>query len=220
MSKNSNMNKGLDIKTINIGNDTYATIIFDNYGIIVSRPDYKGIYSEVCSRDNNHIFEIYDNDKVRYDHYKYDPSNKTLDLINSIDEEMVNIYREKEDTFLQFEDKRDRTVKQELYSIRKGKFITPKVDYIERFNDEEDMCYIFEDIDYKKDIDRENHIYGLLNVDGDYLGFIYDYSTDTKHEIDIYSEPFFMKYYTLKMQLDKDFNNKIKEETGRQYTIK
>ena len=190
-------------------------VIYNSDGDIIYIPKQEERYNIIHSKDNDYIFEIRntDDDSITYKHFRYNEEAKNIDLIKSIyNEKLENILLEKEDTFLLFEDERPNATKKELYSLKKGKFITPKVDNIERIIDKDNPYYIFEDIDYKPNLDRENHIYGIIDGNGDYMGYIYDYFFDRKYKCDIYEEPFFMKYYTLRMQIDRRFKDALLNE--------
>jgi len=193
----------------------YNDNIYNSLGEVIYIPKENEEYNIVHSRGNDYIFEIRDleDNSISYRHFKYNENNKNLDLLRTIyNEKLSTVFIEENDSFIVFEEKRSKGLKKELYSLNKSSFITPKVDNIEKIDRDDKSYFLFEDIDYKPNIDRENHIYGILDNNGKYKGYIYDYYFNRKYLCDIYEQPFFMKYYTLRMQIDRRFKDALLNE--------
>ena len=221
MNRNS-LKDGLFVtKKLNDEN-IYNDVIYNHLGDVIYIPKENEVYNIVHSRGKNYLFEInnLEDKSTSYRHYKYNDKTKKIDLVTTINKEKLeSVFIEADDSFIVFSEKRSKNTKNEMYSIKKGKFITPKVDNIEKINHGDNTYFMFEDIDYKKEIDRENHVYGFLDDKGSYKGYIYDYYFHRKYPVNINEEPFFMKYYTLRMQIDRRFKDAILNEIANDESI-
>ena len=193
-----------------------TTSIIDDNNNVLYKPKDNEMFNVLYQRSNNYILEIInkDNYEAKYIQMKYRNSTNTLDFVVELTSEPKTFYIEKNDTFVLLDTKHNGENKQVLYSIIGKSYVTPKVDFIDRIKDNDKDLFIFEDIHYLKEYDRENHIYGYLDSNGKYLGSIYNYSTDEKIKCNIEKFPNYLEYYMLKNKLNKEFDKQIEKEFG------
>jgi hypothetical protein len=175
------------------------------------------------SKDNQILLEIRNKEtnKKSYKQFEYRnrPNHKSFQFIAEFPSAPIKTTITDNDTFLVFNVKHYSEDKQVMYSVKRKQYITPKVDFIEKIEDSNDFKYfIFEDIHYLKEYDRENHVYGYLDKNGSYTGKIYNYHTNEEIECDITKFPNYFDYYILKRKLNKEFEKDIEKEFGKSLT--
>lgn len=196
--------------------------------------------------DNNLLIEYYKDGKTnntinKLVHCKYDTKSKSLTEVNSFDNnqdslEFYDKYGKDDKTTLVIKvyDKNKNILKKQLYSIKKGTFVSPKVDNFELLNEtDEKLFFIFTDTVYSYDTYNgeklSSLIKGAITNKGEMFNRVYVESENIEKVCELNGHENFMQYRSLKNHISRNLDIKIarleeeqrkQEQTLKNYMVK
>ena len=201
-------NNGLFITKALKGNRLLGNAIYNNDGYPVLLTAKNEAIRDVFSSKNHLILEREDLINKKRDYYHYRVYNSKIELVNKLDGEPIKLYIEDNERFFEIKTNIGTGYKYELYSLKEGKYVTPKVDEINKAEYNGKEYFIAEDISYCPDIDRENHLLSFTNMNGTIEPFLIStYINDRVIPIDLENDEGFKSYYDTRRLVERQFDD-------------